>query len=99
MPNLTYVKPADGRMPRDEHGRRLDRDGAYWPDNAYTRRLLRAGDIVRATDPAQAPKPVPVPAARVIETAAAPIADAPAETEPLDVEPAGKKSPRKSRPH
>jgi hypothetical protein len=54
-----FVKPAAGRQARHETTHQpLRKRGAYWPNNAYTRRLLQAGDIEVATAPGAQPKAV-----------------------------------------
>ncbi len=65
MTTQIYVKPAPGRTARHESTHQpLHKRGAWWPNNAATRRLLKAGDIVEATAPGAAPaKPAGAPPA------------------------------------
>lgn len=56
MANHIFVKPVPGSKPRHETTHQpLTETGEYWEDTPYTRRRLRDGDIVQATDPASQP--------------------------------------------
>lgn len=98
-----YVRPAAGRTARHEVTHRpLPVRGQWWEDNAYTRRLLRNGDVVVAT----APGSVPPASARPANQVAVPvgIAKAPPPTMQSKIEAAraelvaeAKPSPQKPR--
>ena len=54
-----YVKTCEGRAPRHETTHQpLLPQGDYWPDNVYTRRRLRDGDIELASAPAAIEPPL-----------------------------------------
>ena len=47
-----YVKPGEGRMPRNiDSGRRIAAEGEWINDHAAHRRLLSCDDVVPATPP------------------------------------------------
>lgn len=52
-----YFKPAAGRSVPRQDGTLCPDEGDYWPDDRYTRRRIKDGDLVKADPPAQAAKP------------------------------------------